>query len=240
VTSASQTINVDDTTSPVISALPAPTTIECTGTPSWTTPTATDNCGTPILTFADVTTPGSCPNEYSITRTWTATDACGNTATTSQTFNVDDSTPPVISPLPGPTTIECTDVPSWTTPTATDNCGTPTLTFADVTTPGLCPNEYSVTRTWTATDACGNTANLSQTINVEDNIPPTASNPTSISVECNGNVPAPDITVVTDETDNCAGAVVVAFVDDQSNGATCPEVITRTYSITDACGNQNW
>ena len=139
--------------------------------------------------------------------------------------------------MPAPTTIECS-VHHHDYTNCTDNCGTPTLTFADVTVPGSCPNEYSITRTWTATDACGNTAILSQTINVEDNISPTASNPTSISVQCNGNVPAPDITVVTDETDNCPGAVVVAFVDDQSNGATCPEVITSTYSVTDACGNQ--
>ena len=48
----------------------------------------------------------------------------------------------------------------------------------------------------------------------------------------------PDITVVTDEADNCTAAPVVAFVSDVSDGNTCPEVITRTYSVTDDCGNQ--
>ena len=33
------------------------------------------------------------------------------------------------------------------------------------------------------------------------------------------------------------GNPVVAFVSDVSDNNTCPEVITRTYSVTDACGN---
>ncbi|MDZ7633746.1 MAG: hypothetical protein U5L72_04660 [Bacteroidales bacterium] len=34
------------------------------------------------------------------------------------------------------------------------------------------------------------------------------------------------------------GNPVVAFVSDVSDGSSCPEVITRTYSVTDACGNR--
>src|SRR5204862_3341187 len=65
----------DLTTAPTISALPAPSTIECPATPSFTTPTATDACdASPTLTFADVTTPGSCPQSQGVTRTWTATE----------------------------------------------------------------------------------------------------------------------------------------------------------------------
>ena len=31
---------------------------------------------------------------------------------------------------------------------------------------------------------------------------------------------------------------MVAFVSDVSDGNTCPEIITRTYSVTDDCLNQ--
>ena len=59
----------------------------------------------------------------------------------------------------------------------------------------------------------------------------------AVTIECITDLPATDITVVTDEADNC-GTPVVAFVSDVSNGASCPEVITRTYSVTDSCDNR--
>ena len=94
-----------------------------------------------------------------------------------------------------------------------------------------------ITRTFSVTDACGNSTNVTQTITVHDVTPPTASNPIGVDVECIEDVPDADITVVTDEADNCDAALVVAHVGDQSDGNTCPEVITRTFSVTDACGN---
>ncbi|MDI9257052.1 hypothetical protein QHT84_06460, partial [Flavobacterium sp. YZ-48] len=92
VGSAVQTITIQDTTAPIIAALPAPSSISCPATPSFATATATDNCGTVAsLTFNDVTTNGACAGSYSVTRTWTATDACGNSSTASQTINVQDT-----------------------------------------------------------------------------------------------------------------------------------------------------
>ncbi|MCK0114381.1 hypothetical protein, partial [Gelidibacter sp. F63206] len=94
----------------------------------------------------DVTTPGACEGEYSITRTWTATDACGNASTASQTINVQDTTAPVIAALPAESTIDCSVTPEFAQATATDACGSDvTLTFEDVTTPGACEGEYSIT-----------------------------------------------------------------------------------------------
>jgi hypothetical protein len=67
---ASQTINVQDKTAPVIAALPATSTIDCPATPVFAVATATDACGSAFtLTSADVTTNGSCAGSYSVTRT---------------------------------------------------------------------------------------------------------------------------------------------------------------------------
>ena len=40
--------------------------------------TATDNCGEVVITVDEVTTAGACAGDYVITRTFTATDDCGN------------------------------------------------------------------------------------------------------------------------------------------------------------------
>ena len=97
---ATITIVVKDTTAPVFASLPSPTTISCPATPAFTQAIANDTCSSVALSFTDVRTNGPCAGSYSITRTWTATDASGNTSTTSQTINVVDNTAPVISNLP--------------------------------------------------------------------------------------------------------------------------------------------
>jgi len=76
-----------------------------------------------------------------------------------------------------------------------------------------------------------------QIITVNDDIAPTGTAPADVVVFCPSDVPAPDITTVTNVSDNCS-VPVVAFVNDVSDGNVCNgEVITRTYSITDECGN---
>ena len=114
-------------------------------------------------------------------------------------------------------------------------CESPVVAFvSQVSDNNPCPE--SIIYTYSVTDDCGNQTLVTHEVLITDPIVPTASNPAAVNVECAGDVPAPDITVVTDETDN-QGVPVVAFVSDVSDGNTCPEVITRTYSVTDDCGN---
>ncbi|PHR49279.1 MAG: hypothetical protein COA32_04305, partial [Fluviicola sp.] len=93
-----------------------------------------------------------------------------------------------------------------------------------------------VTRTYQIEDDCGNIETCTQTITIDDNINPTGTAPADVTVQCVGNVPAANIADITDEADNCT-APTVTHVGDVSDGNTCPEVITRTYRIEDACGN---
>src|SRR5207249_9686516 len=130
----------------------------------------------PSLTFADVTTPGTCPQGYSVTRTWTAKDCTGNTSTSSQTINVVDTTAPVISTLPGPSTIQSPATPSFATPTATDaGDAAPSLTLDRKSTPLNCSHVSSSYAVWTSKKNTGNTSTRSQTINVVDTTAPVIS-----------------------------------------------------------------
>ncbi|MEZ4792364.1 MAG: hypothetical protein R2783_02475, partial [Gelidibacter sp.] len=96
-----------DRTPPVIDPLPEASKIECPDTPVFAQATATDNCGGFVtLTHVDSTVPGNCPGNYTVTRTWTATDECNNSSTATQVIEVEDHTDPVISELPEPTKIE--------------------------------------------------------------------------------------------------------------------------------------
>jgi hypothetical protein len=163
--SVAQTITVKDVIAPVISGVGASATISCPSSPVFSNPTASDNCGSATLSSADVVTKG-CGNTYSVTRTWTATDACGNTSTASQTINVQDVTAPVIAALPAPSTISCGSTPVFAQATATDGCGTVTLTSSVQTINDCLKGGYTTTKTWVATDACGNSSTASQTITV--------------------------------------------------------------------------
>jgi hypothetical protein len=216
-------------------------TIECPATPSFTPPIAIDICDpSPVITFMDANTPGPCPEEYTITRTWTATDACGNiSSSVSQTITVMDDTAPTasnpdsikvfcISDVPAPDPLVVTD--------EADNCSIPSVSFvSDVSSGTACPE--MITRTYSVSDACGNQILVSQIIYVNDTIPPTASNPAPVFVQCLEDVSVPDTTAVIDEADNCSGTILVAFVGDSIAG-NCPKIILRTFSITDNCGNQ--
>jgi hypothetical protein len=171
-----------------------------------------------------------------ITRTFTATDACGNSSSCTQIITVGDTIPPSIT-CPGPLAVDCVgDVPACdpTAATASDNCSVPVVTCSDGP---LVGDECSgtITRTFTATDDCGNTASCTQIITVGDTTPPTISCPGPITVECVGDVPACDPTAAT-ATDNCS-VPVVTCVDGPLVGDECGGTITRTYTATDDCGN---
>ncbi|RTZ03794.1 hypothetical protein EKM03_12550, partial [Flavobacterium sp. GSP6] len=75
----SYTYTIKDLVAPIISAAGQNITINSPTTPVFSPPTATDTCGITTVNILSTTqTPGSRPGLYSTTRTWDASDNCGN------------------------------------------------------------------------------------------------------------------------------------------------------------------
>src|SRR5260370_1146093 len=126
-----QTITVQDVTPPVIGNAGADATIDCPASPTFTAPTASDSCKSATVTQVgnDSTVDGTCAGTYSETRTWIATDACGNTSgTRTQTITVQDITPPFISEAGANATIDCPATPTFTPPPANASGNSATVT----------------------------------------------------------------------------------------------------------------
>jgi hypothetical protein len=174
-----QTILIVDTTPPVITTCPVDVTIECTDStlPSFTgTAVATDNCDSaPIVTWSDVTIGGEgyCGAEYGITRTWLATDDCGNTSTCVQIIEIRDNVAPqcstqdiTITEIINPDTGYVVLTPEMIDGGSTDNCGGPVFfeIFPDTL---YCENEGENIVTLTVTDQCGNTSTCTAVVTLD-------------------------------------------------------------------------
>ena len=112
-----------ETVPPVLENIPADVTVDCNSIP--TIPdniTASDNCDGVLteITFSADTSMAICP--FTITRTWSATDECNNTATASQVITVQDDEFPVLVNVPIDITVDCDNIPEVANVTATDNC----------------------------------------------------------------------------------------------------------------------
>jgi hypothetical protein len=241
---ATQTITVTDTKPPILTC-PTNVTVECGSStaPSATgTATATDAASTPVVTYTDTFTP-LCGGTRIITRTWTATDPCGNSTNAPQLITVRDTTPPtlvvppnVVQQSPGDTRTNVTGVAN-----AQDACGSVALSYSDVVS-NSCGQTRTVWRQWTATDQCGNSSTGVQTITVIDTQPPTVTSPT-LSFQCPGDVPPPYTNLTAflaaggQATDNSTNTLSFALVSDSGLVGRCPGTVTRVYRVTDACGN---
>jgi len=236
----SQTITVFDNAAPNFTFVPANVTVQCNSVPAVGTPSASDGCGGSVtVTYNGQTqTNGACTDSYTLTRQWTATDACGNTKTATQRIVVTDTQKPNFTNVPVNVTVQCDAIPAVATPAATDNCDTAVaVTYnGQTTTSGTCPNAYTLTRRWTAADNCGNTRTVTQRIVVTDNGKPVfTSFPANTTIACHDTPPV----VGSPTASDACGTATVTYLGQTSVSGSCPGnyQIRRTWRATDACGN---
>jgi hypothetical protein len=253
-------VNIIDTEAPVISLTAAgsivcnPTAAEIAG--AFGSATVTDNCTTGLIaayTDGAEVTGANC--QFSVTRTWTVSDSCGNTQTAEQTITFNrDNEKPVITLLPA-TAVACNATAAevaaaFGAATVTDNCSTGLTATGTIQAESVSGCMVTVKKTWTVTDACNNTQTAEQTITfTRDNEKPVLTCPT-VAPACvvpGNSYTIPPLTA----SDNCTAnsALTITY---KITGATTREgngldasgmfnvgVSTITWTVVDECGNSN-
>ncbi|MCB0761606.1 MAG: hypothetical protein KDC12_08795 [Flavobacteriales bacterium] len=124
-------------------------------------PEATSSCGEVTVETKEQLFSGGCLGN--LVRTYTYTDACGNTAEAQQYIVLQDHIAPVFLTQLADIQVEASDIPDAPKVEVSDNSDSEiTIEFKEDRT------EDRLVRTWTATDACLNTATLQQILTFKE------------------------------------------------------------------------
>ncbi len=188
-TSFQQIVSVQDTTPPVFATHPQDLSVPCYQVPEFIDLVATDACEAPVTIQKDETIHlGNCPANYERLRSWTAQDVCANQNIYTQTIHVFDTLAPTFVYVPGDTMVNCNQIPPLQNLIALDSCDsdvlvTPSETSTQNSDLTDCGHyNYTLTRTWLASDDCVNISTATQTIQVVDQDPPVILCPANITV----------------------------------------------------------
>ena len=251
-TTVTETINTGDIINPVFNNFPADITVNCDAVPlvGSVVINGSDNCtSNPTVTFVGETgTPSSCG--YSLIRTWSLSDACGNTITNSQTINVLPSSAPTVTlPTGLPTSLTCAAAELFTNATDatyTNNssgaCLIDGIISPSITSNYTACNGGTITIDYIGTDVCNNPLNAQHVITITPPVAPTVSLPSGLPVtlSCASSetftTPA-NATFTNSESGTCliTGSLTPTVT---SNYTSCTGgSITINYSGSDVCGN---
>lgn len=254
-------LTIEEPAAPTLSGVPTNVTIEC-GDPLPDFPVvgvdifATDGNGFDISgdIFSDgAIVVGDCLLGEAIevqTFSFFVSDACGAVASQDYVITIVDTEAPEWddASLTTALTADCGDdidaLVAANLPTATDACGTATVSEISVSVTPTCGNSVTTEYVYETLDNCGNVSPVFYTIIVEeiDNVAPVVSNlPDNITISCGDTYPDTDalLSQVT-ATDACDDNVMISFSETIGTAScTAGETVEDVYTITaeDACGN---
>lgn len=263
-----QTVDYDltlfDVTLPSIDPHASDTTVECDGAgnvgqlSAWRAnhggAEATDLCD--ALDWSDDFSELSdlCGATGSAEVVFTAADPNGNSANTSATFTIRDTTPPAFATELSDGAAECTGtaddaaaVQAWldanVAVTATDSCGVATTAHTTSVT-DACGGTATTSATFVATDACDNAATSTVTFELTDTTKPVVDTPVDdVVVECDGGGNSTALSAWLDSsggaeaTDACSGATWSNDFAEVESACGATGVANVTFTAADACGN---
>jgi hypothetical protein len=234
-----RTVNVIDTTAPVITRLGTdPVNLACGASYTDAGATATDSCDGTLTASIVTVNPvnAAVPGTYTVT--YNVSDSASNAATqVTRTVNVTDTTPPLITRLgTSPVTVECAATYTDAGATATDACSGDltasivTVNPVNTATPGTYTVRYNVS------DVASNAATeVTRTVNVTDTTPPviTRLGTTPVDVQCGSTYTDAGATAA----DTCGGNLTASIVTVNPVNTTVPGTYTITYNVIDASLN---
>ena len=236
-TSVSSIVNVYDQSNPVFTSVPDGGFYSCDGGIDFGAAEAIDACGVAAISFNDNVLAGNCPQSYTIVRTWTATDDCGNTANATSVYNVIDGVAPVFTSFPVDTTLECDlfELPA-SFADASDNCDDDVsiIYFDELIDENNCGK--TIERTFIASDDCGNSTTGVQTIYVNDTTAPVVIADATITISCNE---FDESAIYISAIDNC-GVAAISIMYDEPLGEGCAFSVIRHYMAIDECNNSSY
>jgi hypothetical protein len=214
-----------------------------------------DNCTELFSSFKWVSDTGlsspACKNRDTISRLYKMADLYGNSGSCIQLLIIHDTVAPSFTNVALDVTVDCNNTLSIANPplaTANDNCdsGGATVTYNDVDDQNLDPltcgfYNYTITRTWTATDDCGNSRDSVQIITVQDTIDPMAiCQNINVTLDGNGEATITASELNNESTDICMQSSLLNLSASLTE-FTCNEVGPNniTLTVTDACGNSS-
>jgi len=217
-------------------------TVQCGMTLPDCEPDYDDPCDYGVeLIYTETPTPGTCKDEYTVLRTWTTTNVCGQTDSATQMVTVEDQeVPKFTTHPPKQRTVSCDNIPTYRV-TAVDDCDDDVEVDFVPDNPNLTDYQvanYEIYRTWTAEDNCGNSISITQTINVVDSTPPMLIGvPPNVKVECDSVPEASKKTVKISDQCPC-DHLNVSYIETRKNTSCIDQyTLIRTWSGADCSGN---
>lgn len=224
---------------PIWFTLPTNSTVACAADLPENPPmqAAYDSCtGDSVLVISSLYASSDDPcSAFRTFRHLALNNACGTYLLSYETFEVLDTIPPSFTSFPEGLTIACNAINDWGLVEAVDACGLPVNTEQSIEFgEPMCGGTYDAFITVTATDECDNAANLHYVVHVVDTVAPVIYDlPSPVTLSCAESLPS-DLPQAHDACSDWSWNVSDTELPSPCAGN---QIIERSYTATDACGN---
>jgi hypothetical protein len=249
-----------DTIDPTIIVFPKDTAVQCDGLgnmldfQNWIDSVAyaeaTDGCSNITWDTTLISSIADCGASRLDSFWFITIDGCGLRDSAAAAFEIIDTIPPRFDELQD-YVLECSDGVDTSTAARgviipVEGCGSVTISYEDFISAGNCDKAYEIARVWTSTDECNLSVMDTQFISIVDTQAPSISCPGQLIAQCSLDE-HPEYSNYTEffaaggiASDMCSLDTSSLILHNTSiEFVNNVQRVTRTYLISDSCGNTN-